>query len=112
VSNQKRPYNGLRVPAFGGQVHDIGGGKDRDTVIQQAFAAQMQALMREMYVRVASAMMLAEHPEGPMRADFEELARTCQTAAMAYFEGLGMIRKPEQTDEPADDSNIQEHSPL
>lgn len=96
----KKPYNGLRhesVPAFGGVIHDLSGGRDRQAVIQQAFAQQMQALMREMYVRGAARLM--DGGDQPAET-YRELAAECQIAALAYFEGLGLIqpKEPEPTE--------------
>lgn len=92
----RKGFNGLRMPPGG--VPQIG---DRAAQVQRAIAQEMQALMHEIYVRSASRLLAEQHPEGPAMREMEELARTSQTAARAFFTGLGVIEIPPETEPPA-----------
>jgi hypothetical protein len=101
VPSDPKGYNGLK--SFGGQVHDLGASRpSREQVIQQAFSAQLQALMREMYVRAIADTLRHGDAEDCEPGYYRELAQECQVAALAYFEGLGMIEtRPAEPTAPA-----------
>jgi len=55
---------------------------------QRAIAQEMQVLMREIYIRAASDLLMASEP----CEHYRNLAAQAKTAARAYFEGLGVIQ--------------------
>lgn len=101
MSRQRPDYNGLRVPP-GGVPNFAQPQMSREQQAQRAIAMEMQAICRELYVRAASVIVtqpdLTDHPLGP--ETLQCLAARCQTAARAYFVGLGVIT--EEPDAPAD----------
>lgn len=58
---------------------------------QRAIAQEMQVLMREIYIRAASDLLMASEP-WPDVEHYRNLAAQAKTAARAYFEGLGVIQ--------------------
>lgn len=83
----RKDYNGLRS-----QIPVLGQGGSREQQAQRAIAMEMQAICRELFVRSASGMMLADASAMPTDLHYQELAEQCHIAARSYFVGLGVIQ--------------------
>lgn len=79
-----------RIPVLGQQ-------PNQEQVAKAHIMQAINQMAGGMYVQVATAQIATKDPSLNREIDAEqlrELARTCHKAAVAYFEGLGVIQSP------------------
>lgn len=81
MSRGNRDYNGLHLP----------GGASSEAQQKMAIAQHIDQLAKGIFVRVASNVMSADGDQWPSRDVYREIASQSQSAALAYFENLGVI---------------------
>lgn len=100
MSQNPKGYTGLKAPfgTAGRRVPIIG---EQQKQINLALSQEVMAMAKHLYVQAAVASIGSNCT--PSADDFRELARTCETAAKGFYEGIGLVEF-ESEDPPAEEN--------